>query len=400
MRPETVLLRISACPEGDFTADLDSLDETGWETLLDMSSRMRTLPLVEQAIIRAGLQSRIPVSCAQSMAEQQRWQTMSAFGNQVALTQVFDFLARHGIHPVALKGARLAHIDYPDARLRPMRDIDLLVPPEDAERAQQLLIDSGDYEVAEWTDLYGIDYGHQLPDLLDIRRGVSLEIHHRLNARGWAQEPMLVRMVHAEAQEMVLSGKTIRVPSIHANFLHLVEHATLHHAFENGPLTLADLHYTAASGRIDWPLLARQAEEMGVLRSLQLVAALARRHGATWVPDIIDTSGAELAHHVDVAEEAILRDEDSAEHHAFLRNLSMRKGQQPGWLAAVRAALTPNPVSLGSMLRLSEDNPLRWAAYPAWLATRATKYLAARRINAIAGNTAKEVAMLKWLHKN
>lgn len=400
MRPETLLLRISACPDRDFSTDLDGLDTAGWGTFVQMATDMRLLPLVDRAIIRANRQNRVPVSCAAVIEDQRRLQTMSSFGNQIALTQVFDVLARYDIHPVALKGVRLAHIDYPDARLRPMRDIDLLVPPEVAERAQQLLIDTGDYEVAEWTDLYGIDHGHQLPDLLDKRRGVSLEVHHRLNARGWTQEPMLVRMVHAEAQDLVLSGKTIRVPSAHANFLHLVEHATLHHAFENGPLTLADLHFAAAGGKIDWPLLVRQAEEMGVLRSLQLVAALARRHGATWVPGIVDTSGAGLSDHVDVAEEAILRDEDLADQHAFLRRLSLRKGQLPGWMTAARAALTPNPVSLGSMLGIRETNPLRWLAYPAWLVARASKYLSVRGIATTTDTTAKEIAMLNWLHQS
>lgn len=399
MRPETLLLRISACPEGSFATDFDSLDAAGWETLVQMSVAMRLLPLVDLAITRADRQSHIPAVWAAVISDQRRLQTMSSFGNQIALTHVFSVLARYDIHPVALKGVRLAHIDYPDTRLRPMRDIDLLVPPEVAERAQQLLIDTGDYEVAEWSDLYGMDHGHQLPDLLDKRRGVSLEVHHRLNARGWVQEPMLVRMVHAEAQNLVLSGRTIRVPSAHANFLHLVEHATLHHAFENGPLTLADLHYAAAGDKIDWPLLVQQAEDMGVLRSLQLVAALALRHGATWVPDIIDTSGAALSGHVDMAEEAILRDEKLADQHAFLRRLSLRKGQVPGWLTAARAALTPNPVSLGSMLGMRETNPLRWLAYPAWLVTRATKYLSVRHITTTTDSTAKEIAMLNWLNQ-
>lgn len=325
---------------------------------------------------------------------------MSSFGNQIALTQVIDILARHAIHPVALKGVRLAHIDYPDARLRPMRDIDLLVSPEVAERAQQLLVDTGDYEVAEWTNLYGMDYGHQLPDLLDKRSGVTLEVHHRLNARGWVQEPLLVRMVHDDAQELVLSGKTVRVPSAHANFLHLVEHATLHHFFDNGPLTLADLHFAVAGGKVDWSLLVKQAAEMRVMRSLQLVAALARRHGATWVPDIIDTSGSALSGHVDIAEQAILRDEYEADRFAFMRRLSLRKGQLPGLLTAIRAAFTPSPVSLGSMMGMRQTNPLRWLAYPAWLIARAAKYQAARRLGTTSASTARELAMLNWLHSH
>ncbi len=392
------MLRISACPDGEFGTELDALDAAGWHTLVSVSGGLRVLPLVARAIARAGRQNLVPAKCAGVIEDQRRLRAMSSFGNEVALTRVCGILAQHDIHPVALKGVRLAHIDYPDARLRPMRDIDLLVPPEVAERTQQLLIDTGDYEVAEWTRLYGMEHGHQLPDLLDKRSGVTLEVHHRLNARGWVQEPMLVQMVHDEAHELVLSGKSVRVPSAHANFLHLVEHATLHHFFDNGPLTLADLHYAAAGDKIEWPLVVKQADEMGVTRSLQLVAALARRHGATWVPEIIDTTEPSLSSHVDIAEEAILRGESEADQFAFIRRLSMRKGRSPGPVTAVRAALTPNPVSLGSMLGLQKTNPLRWLAYPAWLFTRATKYRSARRLGMTASSTAREIAMLNWLH--
>jgi hypothetical protein len=236
-----------------------------------------------------------------------------------------------------------------------------------------------------------------LPELLDTHRGISFEIHHRLNARDWPEEPQLVQRMHDEAETIVLSDVSVRVPSMHANFLHLVEHATLHHMFENGPLILADVHFAAQTGKIDWPNLLAEAKALGLERSLQLVTALALKHGAVWVPPSLAATCHNMANHLDVAEEAILRDEDEAEHHKFLRNLSMRKGHQSGWQAAIRAALTPNPLRLAGMLRVQGNNPLRWIAYPAWLVQRAAAYIAARRVNTASDSTIREVATLSWL---
>ena len=95
------------------------------------------------------------------------------------------------------------------------------------------------------------------------------------------------------------------------------------------------------------------ATALGLERSLQLVAALALNYGATWVPAALAETCGNMADHIDVAEEAILR-----------------KGRQSGWRAAIPAALTPNPLRLAGMLQLQGNNPIRWLAYPAWLVQR------------------------------
>ncbi|MCY1670922.1 nucleotidyltransferase family protein [Novosphingobium sp. SL115] len=397
MQSAELLMRICAAPDSDFGSVFTDLTEARWGELVELATDKRAAPLLDRSIQHAKSAHLVPTECSAMIADQLRLHTMSAFGHLIALTQAVEFLKAHDITPIALKGARLAFADYPEGRLRPLRDLDLLVPAEIAEHTQQLMIDSGVYEVASWADHYGIEFGHQLPELLDTHRGISFEIHHRLNARGWPQEPQLVQRMHDEAETITLSGVPIRVPSMHANFLHLVEHATLHHMFENGPLILADLHFAAKTGKVDWPALIAEANALGLERSLQLVAALALKYGATWVPAALAETCGNMADHIDVAEEAILRDEDDAEHHKFLRNLSMRKGRQSGWRAAIRAALTPNPLRLAGMLQVQGNNPIRWLAYPAWLVQRGAAYLAARRVKTITKSTMREVATLNWL---
>jgi hypothetical protein len=396
-RSASVLLRLCAAPEADLATDFAALSEDDWYDLVEQAIPKRVAALLDRALERADCFAHLPEECRDAMVDERRRLAMSAFGHMISLADTVSFLKSHDIPAIALKGVRLAYRDYPDARLRPLRDLDLLVPADQAEQAQQLLISSGRYEIAPWAEFYGVEFGHQLPELVDRKHGISIEIHHRLNARDWVEEPQLVAMVFAQAEGFDVSGTTVLVPSMHTNFLHLVEHATLHHMFENGPITLADLHFAAQTGKIDWPLLIAQASDMGLERALQLIAAVALAHGATWVPQALQQPCADMADHLDVCTAAMLRDESLAEHASMLRGISLRKGQAPDWAAAVRAALTPAPLKLAGLLRVKGDNPLRWLAYPLWLFLRGKAYLAARRAEIDPGSAVLEVETLRWL---
>lgn len=60
-----------------------------------------------------------------------------------ALAEILTAFEQAGIPVRVLKGAALAHLIYPAPGLRSMRDLDLLVSPTDARRAQQLLAQLG-----------------------------------------------------------------------------------------------------------------------------------------------------------------------------------------------------------------------------------------------------------------
>ncbi|RMF02595.1 MAG: hypothetical protein D6768_07875, partial [Chloroflexi bacterium] len=60
-----------------------------------------------------------------------------------ALAQILAAFEQAGIPVRVLKGAALAHLIYPAPGLRSMRDLDLLVSPADARRAQTLLAQLG-----------------------------------------------------------------------------------------------------------------------------------------------------------------------------------------------------------------------------------------------------------------
>lgn len=99
-----------------------------------------------------------------------------------ALREVLAAFGAAGVPVVVLKGAALAHLLYPAPYLRPMHDLDLLVAPADALRAQRLLADRG-FGAPLPED--GIRAGHHLPPAGRVEAGVPIyvEVHHTLFGR-------------------------------------------------------------------------------------------------------------------------------------------------------------------------------------------------------------------------
>jgi hypothetical protein len=394
------LLRICANPDGDHRAGLSVLSAEAWRALVSLACEKRVSPLVKRAIARAGLHRGMPEDAGANLHSDARWHGVHALKLAYALARLTEKLGAAGMAPIALKGVRLACRDYPDPALRTMRDLDLLVLPEQAEAAQALLLGEPGYELAPWAGRYGIEYGHQLPELRDVEQGVTIEIHHRLNARGWAQEERLVRKVRDEAETMSVLGRDVWVPSLEANLLHIAEHATLHHAFENGPLTLADLHYMCAGASIDWPGLLDEAEAMGLRRSLALIAGVALRHGAVWVPDVLRAETPASASFLDLSDMALLQSRDAAMQQAMLRRLEQRSGAKPGWRGALGRVFRPDPYQLAKFSGRDAASSWRWLGYPAWLASRGGFFIQAMRDSRTADAAIEHSRMQGWLRES
>lgn len=95
-----------------------------------------------------------------------------------ALGEILPGLESQGIPVLTLKGAALAHLVYSEPGLRPMRDLDLLVRPEDAGRAQDYLCRIGFTPAA----LDGVELSkdhHHLPTLQSVVDGqkIHIEVH-------------------------------------------------------------------------------------------------------------------------------------------------------------------------------------------------------------------------------
>ncbi len=95
-----------------------------------------------------------------------------------SLTYILGVLKAESIPVIVLKGAALCQTLYPDAGLRPMRDIDLLLSKEDVQYAHTFLQQNG---FQTYSAVIPEDHFH-LPPLYQSTDGVQIciELHHDL----------------------------------------------------------------------------------------------------------------------------------------------------------------------------------------------------------------------------
>lgn len=371
---DELLLAVCAGPDHDHASAFSALSEGKWHDLLALARLTRTLPLVARALHRSQLSDAVPPPLAGPWREELRFHAMRTLVQAQAIAGTLSLLAAESYCPIALKGLGLAYRDYPDPSLRPLRDLDLLMTAAEAPAAQQFLLHRPQYRRRKGAGHYGIDHSHQLPEIEHIGSTLVIELHHRINARGWPGEAGLLEMLRGSCSPVTLLGQQIMVPSPEANLLHLVEHATLHHLFGNGPLLLADLHFLASSHPIDWERLRALAQAMQLRNALDLVLALAASLGAQWVPENLIGNVNVAPEHLDAARRALLGGDDRARRLALKSRLDRRAGGNARLRDAAMRLLRPDPHELARHSGHAPDAALRWLGYPGWLKEKGLRY--------------------------
>ena len=181
-------------------------------------------------------------------------------------------LERAGVPVLVLKGAALAQLVYADPRLRPMRDVDLLIRGGDARRAVQALARCG---FGRSSAPLPPDH-HHLPPMMRIDQGVTItiELHHGL----LAPTPLIARVGYDDlvtsSQAFDCGGRQYRTLGCEDMLWHVYAHAFVINTLRPGAirlLSVADLvHATEAwIDRVDWAALRRRYPRlMGALSVL------------------------------------------------------------------------------------------------------------------------------------
>jgi hypothetical protein len=147
-----------------------------WEGLPALAEAHGMAPLLHTHLKAAGITPPLAVK-----RELQALYLRHRQAGQVQMRILRDLLAAYaaaGIQALVVKGAALAHLVYPEPALRPMSDLDILVPETELGRAREVLADLGFYAPA---------FGDALPHrhLAAATRQaeglpIQVEIHHRL----------------------------------------------------------------------------------------------------------------------------------------------------------------------------------------------------------------------------
>lgn len=239
-------------------------DEIDWPALDRMAGQHRLRPLLAKRMLA------LPEPLARRWAGSSQRAVHRALRQRAELVRTDRLLAAAGITAVALKGAAIVWRGWIAPELRPMRDLDLLVPADQALAAHALLRAkgfSGPAVTATTTDKH-------LPGLTSPEN-VHVEVHtHLLDpisaewvARDAAwRESAMTRLDRSAGFATLCSADTL---------LHVIVHAVLDHQFNNGPLLLLDVELLVRHGDVDWNWFWQQAERNAVVHACQIALRLA-----------------------------------------------------------------------------------------------------------------------------
>lgn len=233
------------------------------------------------------------------------------------LKEIADHFNESKQEYTVLKGPYLSLFCYNDLSLRPLRDLDILIPEEDIYLASRSLMSLGfrfkDY--ASEVDLEEIiklrvNKSHQLP--VFFRDGVSVELHIRATKpKHFIRCPLSKDLMERSERKEVFNSR-INFPSVEDNFIHLCEHSLLHHNLNNGSLILSDIFFLLQSKVLDGDYIISKVQKKSLDKVLRvLLNILASKTNAFSKNEIlfnhfIEENDAQIKKLIYISEELIL----------------------------------------------------------------------------------------------
>jgi hypothetical protein len=254
-----------------------------WRTALAMLAQHRLKPLLHWRLSHEHAHVIVAPWFREALDRSFRKATLRSLTLRADLHQVHRVLDAAHIPHIALKGPFLALHAYPHPALRPMRDLDVLVPMTSVLRAYEVLLGNG---CARWPKAPGdpqsyLDGKKHLPPIFAPSGSTLLEVHGRLvlpDEVGQAAADALDEdAVWARRIAVAEAGETLGYMSPTDLLLHLIVHSAYDHRFDNGPLILSDVAALLQRHPIDWPLLWSLAATGGWTRGCQLLLRVVDR---------------------------------------------------------------------------------------------------------------------------
>jgi hypothetical protein len=246
-------------------------------------------PLVLAHIERTGLA--MPADLGARLRARRTQHAHAAAVRARVAADVVQAMAQAGLPFIVLKGAALAHLVYGDPRLRPMRDVDLLIPKADVGRALDVLMSCGFAPCGTAVP----SRHHHVQGMAKTRDGatVTIELHHELMVRTPFVEPRGYDDLIRRSQPFEWNGTTCRTLGCEDMLWHVYAHAFVINTLRPGAirlLSVADLVHTTEAwiDRIDWSRLRQRYARL--LRALHVLHDL-----VPWSPHVAEVLREQVA---------------------------------------------------------------------------------------------------------
>lgn len=258
-----------------------------WKAVLDISVQEGAQPAVAQRLRScAGLT--MPGGVPKALAQIERVLELRMAYVRRRLHDVLDDLGRADIPVVLLKGAALASWAYGSFGQRYMSDLDLLVQPEDAQKAHAVLRSTG------WKLRFKEEYDrlyhgmHHLMPLMDAQAPamkLHAEIHTALIPVDRDPFQLTISEFRREARNLDGLPGHVFVPAPLYALWHSCVHFAWSHMFTRGVRTFQDVTVLARSGNVDWSAFVAEAKRTRAESCCYWTLELARNLGRAPVPD-------------------------------------------------------------------------------------------------------------------
>jgi Uncharacterised nucleotidyltransferase len=246
------------------------LDRAGWQAIDSHALQHRLRPLLFRRASDGGWD--VAPDLLRAWQASYRRSALRALNQKVAIARIGKALIADAVPAAILKGGAFVWSNAMDPALRPMRDIDLLIMPEDAEAATRALRSIG-FEGGA----HAPPSGKHLPAMMCGKVAVELHLHifDTYDHAAATSERQFVERAWQRAVPAEVQGLQALCPT--DTLLHLILHAVCDHQFNNGPLLLADMLALVAHGPIDWALFWNEAERIDAKRACQLALRFGER---------------------------------------------------------------------------------------------------------------------------
>jgi hypothetical protein len=400
----TLLLRLLGPAHHVEARDFVYLDDADWQAIQRMTRQHRLGPLLLEREKALGLAWPVPAAIRQSWRDDFRKAAFAALQLERALHGIAAILARESIEFTALKGAWVAWHAYAHPALRPMRDLDILVPEDRALAARAALLANGYEPIERYTEPpeVALHRRKHLPGIRASDSGVVVEVHSRLTDISGSPEKDAA--ADADRDEQLahrivgnVGGNPIFYLSPTDTLLHLIVHSAYDHRMNNGPAIFDDIAFILGGHAVDWTRFWARAAAQQWQSGAELLLLLSERQfgplpigwpssGRPDIPDDILTAAALLS----------LQDHKQRAVVSAMGKVAMATDREADRTRFWRRFHAPRH-QLAPLLGLKNDNPLAYAAYPLWLFRTGHKAFKGLSQQTTRDDTAKYATLSRWL---
>ena len=281
-------------PANGVVARVRDLPPQTWDEILDIALRHGVAPLLHRALQSGGALAALTEQVRARLEDERRATTLDNLRKLGQFRGIALALREQGIPVIALKGLHLAELVYRDISLRPMSDLDLLVPRSQRKRALAALQTQG-YGFEEQTLEFGFKEarsgaieamldGKYHVGLVHRQLGTVVEIHWTLADPLHPYSPP-IEDIWRSATPANLGDADTLVMSSEFLLLHVCAHLAYNHVFAFSLRALCDIaEIVRAHPALDWAAVRDQGRRHGWRIGVAAALRLARDHLGAEVP--------------------------------------------------------------------------------------------------------------------